>query len=232
MSSGGDSRDMDLDMDTRSEPGFMPSQLNDDGENSGRGVGGEMSLPSIDSYPFRLRGQKLVVVPGEGSLLDYFDLPSPPNSVMLHRTLSPFPTPPTSPVHPDSSMSPHHNRLASSPLALNPPLAPADSSPPTQSMASMPSHLSQPMTPPPSNTDESSSSSESSPELGSPSAGGRRAPNRRTPYYPPNSSRTVDRTRIYMNRGPHALPNWTPLTSLPRHVQLQIEDRMVKFTAP
>lgn len=54
---------------------------------------------------------------------------------------------------------------------------------------------------------------------------------RRTPYYPPNSSRNVDRARVYMNRGPHYVPNWTPLSSLPRHVQLQIEERMVKFTA-
>ncbi len=54
---------------------------------------------------------------------------------------------------------------------------------------------------------------------------------RRTPYYPPNSSRNSDRGRVYMNRGPHFVPNWTPMGSLPRHVQLQIEERMVKFTA-
>jgi hypothetical protein len=56
-------------------------------------------------------------------------------------------------------------------------------------------------------------------------------PARRTPYYPPNSSRNVDRARVYMNRGPHYIPNWTPLSSLPRHVQLKIEERMVRFTA-
>jgi hypothetical protein len=58
-------------------------------------------------------------------------------------------------------------------------------------------------------------------------------PARRTPYYPPNASRNpaAERTRVYMNRGPHYLPNWTPLGSLPRHVQLQIEEQMVKFTA-
>ncbi len=54
---------------------------------------------------------------------------------------------------------------------------------------------------------------------------------RRTPYYPPNASRNSDRGRVYMNRGPHFVPNWTPMGSLPRHVQLQIEERMVKFTA-
>ena len=56
---------------------------------------------------------------------------------------------------------------------------------------------------------------------------------RRTPYYPPNSSRNRDaeRGRVFMNRGPHYVPNWTPMGSLPRHVQLQIEERMVRFTA-
>ena len=54
---------------------------------------------------------------------------------------------------------------------------------------------------------------------------------RRTPYYPPNASRNADRARVYMNRGPHYVPNWTPLSSLPRHVQLQIEERMTRFTA-
>lgn len=54
---------------------------------------------------------------------------------------------------------------------------------------------------------------------------------RRTPYYPPNASRNVDRTRVFMQRGPHYVPNWTPLSSLPRHVQLRIEESMTRFTA-
>lgn len=56
-------------------------------------------------------------------------------------------------------------------------------------------------------------------------------PARRTPYYPPNASRNTDRTRVYMNRGPHFVQNWTPMGSLPRHVQLRIEEGLVKFTA-
>jgi len=55
---------------------------------------------------------------------------------------------------------------------------------------------------------------------------------RRTPYYPPNSSQTEDRSRVYMNRGPHYIANWTPLSSLPIDAQKKIERSMVKFTAP
>jgi hypothetical protein len=54
---------------------------------------------------------------------------------------------------------------------------------------------------------------------------------RRTPYYPPNASRNVDRARVYMNRGPHFVPNWTPLTCLPRLVKLKFVERLVGFTA-
>ncbi|KAK3939197.1 hypothetical protein QBC46DRAFT_388446 [Diplogelasinospora grovesii] len=35
-----------------------------------------------------------------------------------------------------------------------------------------------------------------------------------------------------MNRGPHYLPNWTPLSSLPRHVQHEIELKSIKFETP
>ncbi|KAK3314075.1 hypothetical protein B0H66DRAFT_567718 [Apodospora peruviana] len=55
---------------------------------------------------------------------------------------------------------------------------------------------------------------------------------RRTPYYPPNASQTEDRSRVYMNRGPHYIANWTPLSSLPIDAQRRIERSMVKFTAP
>ncbi|KAM7190425.1 hypothetical protein V8F20_009708 [Naviculisporaceae sp. PSN 640] len=55
---------------------------------------------------------------------------------------------------------------------------------------------------------------------------------RRTPYYPPNASQTEDRSRVYMNRGPHYIANWTPLSSLPVEAQRRIERSMVKFTAP
>jgi hypothetical protein len=56
-------------------------------------------------------------------------------------------------------------------------------------------------------------------------------PARRTPYYPPNSSRNIDHTRVYMTRGPHYVPNWTPLSSLPRHVQSRIQEKMCRFEA-
>lgn len=55
---------------------------------------------------------------------------------------------------------------------------------------------------------------------------------RRTPYYPPNASQTEDRSRVYMNRGPHYIANWTPLSSLPIEAQRRIERSMIKFTAP
>ncbi|KAK4211335.1 hypothetical protein QBC37DRAFT_376112 [Rhypophila decipiens] len=55
---------------------------------------------------------------------------------------------------------------------------------------------------------------------------------RRTPYYPPNASQTEDRSRVYMNRGPHYIANWTPLSSLPIEAQRRIQRSMVKFTAP
>ncbi|KAK0624965.1 hypothetical protein B0T17DRAFT_617112 [Bombardia bombarda] len=63
----------------------------------------------------------------------------------------------------------------------------------------------------------------------------RRTPQfKKSPYYPPNSSVSGDRTRIYMNRGAHSVPNWTPLSSLPQHVQREItgSSKMVQFVAP
>ncbi|KAK3385869.1 hypothetical protein B0H63DRAFT_523184 [Podospora didyma] len=182
--------------------------------------------PMADSRPVGPQGKsKLAMVPGEGSLLDYFDLPSPPSSVMLHRTHSAFPTPPTSPVQADA-MSPYNNRLVvSSPLALNPP---------GSAMHMLPPHRSHYPTPPQSSPSSSASGSEAggSPEMGAMQMQPITRTARRTAYYPPNSSRNVDRTRVYMNRGPHYMQNWTPLSSLPRHVQLRIEDQMTRFTAP
>jgi hypothetical protein len=37
---------------------------------------------------------------------------------------------------------------------------------------------------------------------------------------------------VYMHRGPHFIPNWTPMSSLPKHVQFEIEEKMVRFIAP
>lgn len=51
---------------------------------------------------------------------------------------------------------------------------------------------------------------------------------RRTPYYPPNSSRTADnKARVYLPRGPHYVANWTPLSTLSRGTQGMVEERMV-----
>lgn len=51
---------------------------------------------------------------------------------------------------------------------------------------------------------------------------------RRTPYYPPNSSRTADnKALVYLPRGPHYVANWTPLSTLSRGTQGMVEERMV-----
>ncbi|KAK0710448.1 hypothetical protein B0T21DRAFT_376623 [Apiosordaria backusii] len=163
----------------------------------------------------------------DGSLLDYFDLPSPPSTPVKsthhhqYTSLNSFPSPALSPELLSSSLSP-----PSSPS----PGPRRDRHRRTRSHSRSSSSSS-----------VSSSSSATLMDLdggyGSGGAGdGAVAPvvirsARRTPYYPPNSSRSVDRARVYMNRGPHYVPNWTPMSSLPRHVQLQIEERMVKFTA-
>jgi len=52
---------------------------------------------------------------------------------------------------------------------------------------------------------------------------------RRTPYYPPNSSQSNWRGRAYMNRGPHYVANWTPLWSLTREDQMEIQGSMTMF---
>ncbi|KAK0664567.1 hypothetical protein QBC41DRAFT_328528 [Cercophora samala] len=166
------------------------------------------------------------LVPSDGgSLLDHFDLPSPPSTPVKashdrYSSLNSFQSPALSPdlfsssLSPPSSPSPRRDRHSRSS---------SGSRPRSHSRSS-------------SSSSVSSSSSGTMMELDGYSGGdGGVVPvvrsSRRTPYYPPNSSRSVDRARVYMNRGPHYVPNWTPMSSLPRHVQLQIEERMVKFTA-
>lgn len=207
----------------------------------------------------------LTLAPSDGSLLDYFDLPSPPSTPhrpthsLSYSALNSFPSPATSPgliagspaslssiSSSSSSRSSSSNRTTSGPNC-NP--SPPTSIPPRWPTASQRMHHHRLPLRPRSRSASSASSSGSSAsapglaggdiEMGG--TGGTGAGTggvvplvrmaRRTPYYPPNSSRNVDRARVYMNRGPHYVPNWTPLSSLPRHVQLQIEERMVKFTA-
>ncbi|KAK4203633.1 hypothetical protein QBC40DRAFT_21306 [Triangularia verruculosa] len=165
------------------------------------------------------------LVPSEGgSLLDYFDLPSPPSTPVKathqYGSLNSFQSPALSPemlttsLSPPSSPSPRRDRRS----------RPSTGRPRSHSRSS-------------SSSSVSSSSSATMMDVDSYGGGGEAGvtpmvrSSRRTPYYPPNSSRSVDRARVYMNRGPHYVPNWTPMSSLPRHVQLQIEERMVKFTA-
>ena len=185
------------------------------------------------------------LVPSDGSLLDYFDLPSPPSTPQLptHNmslsSLNSFPSPSThpelvrsasssavssrtsSPGGSDGSSTPHWPTAAQRVVRL-------PTRPRSRSVSSTSSTSS-------TGSGGSSSSAAGDIEMGGTGAAAGPVPvvrtARRTPYYPPNASRNVDRTRVYMNRGPHYIPNWTPLSSLPRHVQLQIEERMVRFAA-
>ncbi|KAK4112515.1 hypothetical protein N656DRAFT_779381 [Canariomyces notabilis] len=195
----------------------------------------------------------LALVPSDGSLLDYFDLPSPPSTPQrpthnlsyssLNSFSSPMPNPGLSSSPPTSRRSSISSSSTSSP----------SSSPPTTSIPRWPTASQR--TPsfrlPRRARSRSTSSCSSADSLASltladnddiemagtvGTASGVQQPYvvraaRRTPYYPPNSSRNIDRARVYMNRGPHYIANWTPLSSLPRHVQLQIEEKMVRFTA-
>ncbi|KAK4182069.1 hypothetical protein QBC35DRAFT_211027 [Podospora australis] len=155
---------------------------------------------------------------GDGSLLDYFDLPSPPSTPMKpkYSSLNSFPSPATSPEFSPSPLS----------RDISPSSSPSNrmrsSSSRSRSRSSSVSSLSSSST-----INEGLEGSSSPFDHGAITI----RPARRTPYYPPNSSRNVDRARVYMNRGPHFVPNWTPMSSLPRHVQLKIEERMTKFTA-
>ncbi|KAH6623411.1 hypothetical protein F5144DRAFT_360698 [Chaetomium tenue] len=204
----------------------------------------------------------LTLGPSDGSLLDYFDLPSPPstphrathhhnNTNLSYTSLNSFPSPATSPGL--AARSPATlSRSSSTSSSRN---TTPTSSPPTSALPRWPSAAQRihrlPTRPRSRSTSSASSagsastsSSLSAPALGDIEmggmggvGGGMMAPPpmirsaRRTPYYPPNASRNADRARVYMNRGPHYVPNWTPLSSLPRHVQLQIEERMTRFTA-
>ncbi|KAL2167552.1 hypothetical protein VTG60DRAFT_1138 [Thermothelomyces hinnuleus] len=213
----------------------------------------------------------VAMVPSDGSLLDYFDLPSPPSTphrptdTLTYSSLNSFSSSSASRSSgqiarrhsssgtPDSNQSKFSlprwptasqriNRLpirsrsrstSSSPLSSSP-LSDPFSFPSSASSSS--SFSSPPTRPYTSQLPEDVEMSGMNPMgLGGPFAPPPPPPiirpARRTPYYPPNSSRNVDRTRVYMNRGPHFVPNWTPLSSLPRHVQLQIEERMTRFTA-
>ncbi|KAK4160901.1 hypothetical protein QBC43DRAFT_110160 [Cladorrhinum sp. PSN259] len=185
-----------------------------------------------------------------GSLLDYFDLPSPPSTPMnpTHfssmndafpgagpsspglstssvSSCSSFSSPPSSP-----SLNGHHWPTASQRISRLP-VRPRFSSSNSHSRSSSTSSSSSAF-----GADTLADGIESLSVSGTPTQqpGITVRAARRTPYYPPNSSRTRgdgERSRVFMNRGPHYVPNWTPLSSLPRHVQLQIEERMVRFTA-
>lgn len=224
----------------------------------------------------------LTLVPSDGgSLLDYFDLPSPPStpqrathSSLSFSSLNSFPSPATSPEYASAS---RRNSLSlslgssSSSRSASPRSSPSASPPSTSAprwptlaqrtaSARLPMRARSRSTSSCSSSSSSSSSSSASTALladdaadvemagtGDLPLSGRNAGERpfaavppvpvvvrharRTPYYPPNASRNVDRARVYMNRGPHYIPNWTPLSSLPRHVQLRIEEEMVRFTA-
>ncbi|KXX78137.1 hypothetical protein MMYC01_205093 [Madurella mycetomatis] len=197
----------------------------------------------------------LTLVPSDGgSLLDYFDLPSPPSTPqqathdsLSYSSLNSFPSPASTSELVSLS---RRNSVSSTSTTSSPSASPPSLSIPRWPTPSQRSHASRL---PVRNRSRSTSSCSSSSGLssttladdidvdmtgfpGSAGAGERQQPYvvrhaRRTPYYPPNSSRNIDRARVYMNRGPHYVPNWTPLSSLPRHVQLQIEEKMIKFTA-
>ncbi|KAL2136870.1 hypothetical protein VTI74DRAFT_596 [Chaetomium olivicolor] len=194
------------------------------------------------------------LVPSDGSLLDYFDLPSPPSTPLrqTHHSLSysslnSFPSPTSTPGLLSRSPGRSGTLSRSSSVSSSPRASPPASSPPRWPTAAQ--RIPRLSARPRSRSVSSSSSSSSYSALGGAEmdvdmtgletsrTGGAIAgapyvrSARRTPYYPPNASRNVDHRRVYMNRGPHFIPNWTPLSSLPRHVQLQIEERMVQFTA-
>ncbi|KAK4222589.1 hypothetical protein QBC38DRAFT_75149 [Podospora fimiseda] len=172
-----------------------------------------------------------------GSLLDYFDLPSPPSTPMNPTySFTNFNSLNEAAFLPPSSPGLSTSSVSSCSSFSSPPSSPG--------MGSGPNHwptASQRINRLPVRPRSSRSSSTSSADaladgirdmsVNGPAINVRAA--RRTPYYPPNSSRTREgeRARVFMNRGPHYVPNWTPLSSLPRHVQLQIEERMVRFTA-
>ncbi|KAH6847750.1 hypothetical protein B0I37DRAFT_354452 [Chaetomium sp. MPI-CAGE-AT-0009] len=194
----------------------------------------------------------LTLGPSDGSLLDYFDLPSPPSTPhrpthnLSYSSLNSFPSPSTSPGL--AARSPGTlSRSSSTSSSRN---TTPTSSPPTSTLPRWPSASQRIHRLPTRPRSRSTSSASSAGSASSSSASAAAAPAigdiemtgmppppplirsaRRTPYYPPNASRNVDRARVYMNRGPHFVPNWTPLSSLPRHVQLQIEERMTRFTA-
>ncbi|KAL2151075.1 hypothetical protein VTH82DRAFT_6173 [Thermothelomyces myriococcoides] len=215
----------------------------------------------------------LAMVPSNGSLLDYFDLPSPPStprqqtntigysSFNTPSSLSASPgqisrrhssggTPDSRPAKPSLPRWPtafqrinrlpvrSRSRSASSSSSLpSSPTSDLFSSPRSSSSSSSFSPPTRPSTfgRQPEDVDNNTAGRANAMGAGGPFAPPPPPPvirnARRTPYYPPNSSRNVDRTRVYMQRGPHFVPNWTPLSSLPRHVQLQIEERMTRFTA-
>ncbi|KAK4141897.1 uncharacterized protein C8A04DRAFT_13666 [Dichotomopilus funicola] len=228
------------------------------------------------------------LVPSDGSLLDYFDLPSPPStphraapSSLSYSSLNSFPSPATSPGYTGAAAKGAGSSSgsgSSSPASGSGSPSPLTSVLPRWPTVSQRIHRVLPTRPRSRSVSSSSSASSSSsttttlrtrpgardmdmdmdthmsgtdpllnpnPGLGlsdltmgeaaAAAAGGGPTPiyrtARRTPYYPPNASRNVDRTRVFMQRGPHYVPNWTPLSSLPRHVQLRIEESMTRFTA-
>ncbi|KAL2163226.1 hypothetical protein VTH06DRAFT_5282 [Thermothelomyces fergusii] len=197
----------------------------------------------------------LAMSPSEGCLLGHSDLPSPPRNNAPDRpadamgcdsSLNNLSVSSTSPGQlgrrHSSSSTPGSSPPRSSPLRwptafqrinrlpVRPRSRSASTSPSPSTSSSSSSPAARPAT---SHLQEDAGTSDAAPTR----PGGPFAPPpvvrtaRRTPYYPPNASRSVDRTRVYMHRGPHFVPNWTPLASLPRHVQLQIEERWTRFAA-
>ncbi|KAK4150005.1 hypothetical protein C8A00DRAFT_46502 [Chaetomidium leptoderma] len=214
---------------------------------------------AIPGGPKSTTSHSLSLGPSDGSLLDYFDLPSPPSTPhhpthsLSYSSLDGFPSPTSSPGLAAYSSPSSFSSLSSNTSPSTTP--PSTSAPrwPTASQRLHHHHHRLPTRPRSRSTSSASSASSSSTagitgdiEMGGTTTRGGLLsrsgsmtttppgpsvrPARRTAYYPPNSSRTVDRARAYMNRGPHYVPNWTPMSSLPRHVQLQIEERMVRFS--
>ncbi|KAK4238603.1 hypothetical protein C8A03DRAFT_14937 [Achaetomium macrosporum] len=188
----------------------------------------------------------LTLVPSDGSLLDYFDLPSPPSTPqrpthsLSFSSLNSFPSPSrrSSAGSPPSLSSSASNSPATSSSLSSTPLRWPTATQRIQRLPTRPRSRSASSVSSSGTTTTTLADVDVDVEMGGttgvppvPVPAPLVRPARRTPYYPPNASRNVDRTRVYMNRGPHYIPNWTPLGSLPRHVQLRIEERMVRFTA-
>ncbi|KAL2266752.1 hypothetical protein VTJ83DRAFT_6104 [Remersonia thermophila] len=232
----------------------------DDEKNNNNDMEGITYTASNSKFARSKAKRSLAVDPSaDALLLDHVNLPSPPSTPRRHRPSSqryssvynPSDSPPNTPGRSPSSSTSSLGSNAASPSVPGLSFS-ATSTPPTPSLPRWPTSSQRISRLPTRSRARGTSSRPTSPtrvedadvEMTGTTDGGTiplltGAPpltpvirqSRRTPYYPPNSSRNVDRTRVYMSRGPHYMQNWTPLSSLPRHVQLRIEESMVKFTA-